>query len=164
MNPIAERNTRLFNTPLELSLRTLFILSRFHPRELSLESIIYLDYFAIHSGDIKQGPRSLHPKYPFRSSELVVKREILQKSITLLLSRELLEVKFTSKGIYYASTSIGVHFISHFESKYSKELDAVCHWLYEAFNNLTEEDMAQIVNVNMEKWGGEFSNESKFRG
>lgn len=164
MNQITDRNTKLFNTPLELGLRTLFIMTRFYPENLSIESIIYLDYFAIHSSDIKEGPKSLHPKYPFRSSELVVKREILQKSMAFLVSKELVEIKLTNEGIYYASTDIGRHLISLFESNYSKQLVSVCDWLYERFSNLTEEDMAQIVSINIEKWGGEFSNESKFRG
>jgi ABC-3C biological conflict system middle component len=164
MNKTFDRETRLFNTPLEIGLRALFILGHFFPKALSIETIIYLDYFAIHSGDLKQGPKSLHPKYPFRSSELVVKREILQKGLSLLVSKELIQVQLRNEGIFYIITDIGKHVQTLFDSKYSTQLASMSKWLNERFGTSTESELADIVSANIEKWGGEFSNESKFRG
>lgn len=164
MSQAFDRETRLFNTPLEIGLRALFILAQFFPKALSIESLIYLDYFAIHSGDIKQGPKSLHPKYPFRSSELVVKREILQKGLALLVSKELIKVQLHSDGIFYVITDIGKHVQTLFDSKYSAHLAEMSKWLNDRFAASSESELANIVSANIEKWGGEFSNESKFRG
>ncbi len=164
MNETFDREARLFNTPLEIGLRSLFILGHFYPKELSLESLIYLDYFAIHSGDLREGQKSLHPKYPFRSSELVVKREILQKGLSLLISKELVVVQLRNEGIFYIITDIGKHVLTLFESKYSTSLSNMSLWLKERFSVSTESQLADIVSANIEKWGGEFSNESKFRG
>ena|ERR1051326_5516665 len=163
MNLLVERNTKVFNTPLEIGLRTLFILCKFSPATLSLESLVYLDYFTIHSGDIKSGPKSLHPKYPFRSSEIIIKREILQKGLTFLLSKELIEVKLSNEGIKYSATKIGVHVESLFDSNYSKNLRTICDWVYNHFSSFTDKNLKDLADLNIEKWGGEFSNESKFR-
>jgi len=163
MNLELERNTRLFNTPLEISLRTLFILTKFFPKDLELETLIYLDYFAVHSNDLRGGPQSLHPKYPFRSSEIVVKRDILQKGLIYLISKELVEIKLADEGIKYAATNIGRNIISLFDSRYAKGLSLICNWLFERFYDLSENDLKKIVDTNIEKWGGEFSNEARFR-
>jgi len=158
-----ERNVRLFNSPVELGLRCLFVLSRFQNELLSIDKLIYLDYFLIHAGDVSKEQKSIHPKYPFRSTEIVVKREILANALKLLVSKELVKVSFTSNGIQYSVTDIGKGALGYFESDYAKRILEVSDWLYQTYKDFSEEQLSELINTNIQKWGGEFSNEAKFR-
>lgn len=47
-----DRNFKLFNSPLEIGLRTLYVLNEFVDRPVSIDKMIYYDYFLVHSGDV----------------------------------------------------------------------------------------------------------------
>ena len=159
-----ERNIKLFNTPVEVGLRCLFLLYQFEPVSLSIDKLIYLDYFLIHSGDVSKEQKSIHPKYPFRSSEIVVKRELLMNALKLLISKELANIKFCSSGIEYQITYIGCKALDYFESSYAEEIKKVSKWIHQTYKDHTEEQLSELINANIQKWGSEFTNESKFRG
>lgn len=157
-----DRNVRLFNSSIEIGLRSLFLLSRFK-EGLSIDKLIYLDYFLIHSGDVSKQQRSIHPKYPFRSTEIVIKRELLTNAIKLLVSRELIKLHFSTNGILYMITEVGCKALEYFESSYAKQIDEVSDWIYKTYSSYSEEQLSEVINANIQKWGSEFANESKFR-
>lgn len=158
-----DRNSKIFNTPIELSLRCLFILSKFKEGNISVDKLIYFDYFLIHSSDVIKKSKSIHPKYPFRSTEIIIKREILNKALSLLISKELIKVVL-SEGINYTITEIGIQVLKYFESSYSLRLNQLSQLIYDTFKDYAEQQLAELVNANLQKWGSEFSKESKFRG
>jgi len=158
-----DRNLRLFNSPIELGLRCMFVLSAFNSLPISIDKLIYLDYFLIHSGDVSKERKSIHPKYPFRSTEIVVKRELLMRALQLLLNKELITVAFSTEGIEYKITDIGTKALEYFESNYSKQIRETSEWLFEKYKDSSDEQMALTITNNLQKWGGEFSNEVKFR-
>ncbi len=164
MNGYEERDSSLFNTPLEISLRCMFLLSKFHSEKLSIDKLIYLDYFIVHSSDVIKKSKSLHPKYPFRSTEIVVKREVLNKALILLISKELIKVGFSDIGIDYQISDIGMKVLQYFESPYAKLIKEMSELVYNNFKDYTEQQLLDVINSNIEKWGSEFTNESKFRG
>jgi hypothetical protein len=164
MDLFDRRNLKLFNTPLELGLRALFVLKYLYPRSADIHKLIYFDYLLIHSGDVLEGPTSLHPPKPFRSAEILVKKEILEKGLELMISKELIKVVFDAKGITYQATEMTNPFLSYHESNYSKRIDYNAKWLVEEFGNYGEEELNQFMSENIEKWGGEFTRESLFRG
>src|SRR5688500_14441367 len=130
-----ERNIKLFNTPVEIGLRCLFLLNQFKPMSLSIDKMIILDYFLIHAGDVSKEQKSIHPKYPFRSGEIVVKRELLVNALKLLISKELAGVKFCSTGIEYEITDIGCTALQYFESDYSVEIKMVSEWVHQTYKD-----------------------------
>ena len=158
-----QRNVKLFNTPVEIGLRCLFLLNVFQQAALSTDKLIYFDYFLIHAGDISKAQKSIHPKYPFRSAEIVVKRELLMNALRLLTSKELAKVVFTQSGIQFEITDIGRKAIEYFESDYSSQIKFVSGWIFETYKDYTENQLSDVVNINIQKWGSEFTNESKFR-
>lgn len=158
-----ERNVRLYNSSIEIGLRCLFLLSRFTKEGLSIDKLIYLDYFLIHSGDISKEQKSIHPKYPFRGAEIVVKRQLLTNALNLLICRELIKVHFSAIGILYKITPIGYKAMEYFESDYAEKIMKVSDWIYTTFHEHTEEQLSEVIHANIQKWGSEFSNESKFR-
>ena len=154
---------KVFNSPLEIALRVLLILHLNGKKSLSMERLIIYDYLIIHSGDLPDAPKSLHPSLPNRSSQLLIKRELMQKALLILSSKELISIKYEKSGIQYAQSKLAEPFISYFDSVYFNKLKESTKWVTETFNKKTDKGLDKIINVNIDKWGSEFINESYMR-
>jgi len=154
---------RIFNSPLEIALRVLLILSFGKKNSFSLERLIIYDYLILNSGDIENAPESLHPSLPNRSSQLLVKRELLQKALLILASKELVIIKYAKSGIQYAPSKLTEPFILYFESNYYESLKERVIWIAEVFKSRNDKSLEKFIALNLEKWGSEFLNESYMR-
>lgn len=146
----------VFNSPVEIALRLLFIFSKSN-RPFDLQRLIYYHYFLIHSSDA-DGPVSIHPKLPFRSCEMLVNRTVFKQGLTLLVSKDLVSVIYSKKvGITFTKNPKTDLFLKYFESNYSKRLEECAIWVCTKFDSLTDGQLADLVDTNLGKWGIEFS-------
>ena len=97
---------RPYNTPIESGLRMLYLLVEAYPQLLNLQRLVYYDYLLVHSGDIPNGPQSLHPATPFRGAEWIVRRKKLSDGLDLMFSKDLISKTFNSTGILYCATDL----------------------------------------------------------
>ncbi len=164
MNVFEERNTNVFNSPLEIGLRILYLLNEMLPYGCDLQRLIYYDYILIYSSDIPGGPSSIHPSIPHRSTEILVKRDLLKKGLTLMQSKQLIASTFDPTGITYRATELTKPFLEYNQSEYAQNLKGTSIWLVQKFKSYSDEALANFVNDNMDTWGGEFIRESLFRG
>ena len=79
-----------FNSPLEAGIRAVSILGAAYPQTYDLQRLVALDYLLVHTGDI-DGPDNLHPPTPMRSAELLVRRKLVEQSLLLMMTRDLVE-------------------------------------------------------------------------
>jgi hypothetical protein len=156
MEEIESSKNFVFNSPLEVGLRLLFIFNK-TSKSLDLQRLIYYTYLLIHSGDIPDSPKSIHADLPRRSFEMLVNREVIQKSLTLLIMKDLIAVKYSNSGIQYHKNKNTGHFLGYFESEYSKELQKRADWLCSRFDKLTDKKLSKFMDENAGKWGSEFS-------
>lgn len=164
MKLFENRDTRIFNSPLEIGLRSLYILNELHPNGCDLQRLVYYDYILVHSSDVPNGPQSIHPRIPHRSSEILVKREVLKKGLTLMYSKQLVEFTFDLTGIAYKATDITRPFLNYNTSEYGNKLKEIAIWLVDNFKDYSDERIATFIKNNLDVWGGEFSRESLLRG
>jgi hypothetical protein len=157
MEEIKLKKDFIFNSPLEIALRLLFIFKN-ATAPLDLQRLVYYQYLLIHSGDIPEAPKSIHPNLPTRSCEMLINRKILKKSLTLLVLKDLVAVKYSKKnGIQYAKNKQTDVFVNYLESSYSKLLEERANWLCSKFDSYTDKQLSQLINYNLEQWGSEFS-------
>jgi hypothetical protein len=159
----SERNISLFNSPLEMGLRVLVLLSSITPNSVDIQRLIYLDYLIIHSNDIENGPKSLHAATPHRTGEIIVRRNILQEGINLMLSKGLIDIVFNSDGISYKATEISHNFLRYFDSTYFTKLMENSKWVINEFASYSNEKLNRYIKKHLDVWGGEFYNESLIR-
>lgn len=164
MNPFEERNTTVFNSPLEVGLRVLYILNELYPKGCDLQRLVYYDYILVHSSDVPNGPKSIHPCIPHRTSEILIKRELVKKGLTLMNSKQLIKSIFDKTGILYSSTELTNPFLEYNNSEYANKLKSVSNWLVNKFEAYSDEKLSLFIKNNMDVWGGEFSKESLLRG
>ncbi|MGI0494810.1 ABC-three component system middle component 2 [Alkalinema pantanalense CENA528] len=147
--------TSPFNSPLEIGIRSLIILTAVYPRSLDLQFLVFFDYFTVHSGDV-QGPDSLHAPLPLRSGELTVKRGLIERGLLLMLSRGLVEHLVSSNGFEYRASDNASAFLSMLSSPYITQLRERAEWVAEAFGNSSLHDLKEIEKNFFRNWSTQF--------
>lgn len=146
----------LFNTDTEISLRVLIILEEIYPRSFDVEMINYFDYFILHTKDIG-GEQSIHPELPNRFGELSIKRNLIKSGLKLLLSKGLIDVKYTDEGIEYSASEHASPFLDNLNTPYINKLTANMKWVCHKFKDLSFDEIKEFVSKNKSKWGSEAS-------
>lgn len=152
MESLNNSKTTLFNGTVETGLRSLIILEAFYPRSLDLEAISLLDYFVVHTADIR-GPTSLHPAVSSRVGEYRVRRRTIQDSLQILIRRNLISSLEASDGIRFISGDDAPAFIKLLTTDYNKALAERANWLASHardYSNLFSEMRAHIEKRTME--------------
>ncbi len=144
-----------FNSSLETGIRTLVILETSHPNPLTLERLVEFDYLVVHSGDAG-GPESLHVPLPMRTGELLVRRELIETGLALMMSRGLVKRIVEVSGIkYQASESVGP-FLSALTSSYIFRLRERSAWVTEHFESVSDEQLREMMRKLFNTWTTQF--------
>jgi hypothetical protein len=135
---------RLFNSPLEVGLRALFLLNASGRRSLDLQHLVSYDFALVHSSEVN-GPPSLHPKTPAQGSELLVRRSVMQDGLELMRSRDLVDRRFQASGLTYAVTTVGQHVVAQFDSGYAGGLRERATWVIKTLHPLTPRQLDALL-------------------
>jgi hypothetical protein len=116
------------NSPLEVAVRVLALLVEYHPGGKNIDELVQLDHTLVHSGDFR-GPESLHPDVPTRTSELGLKRQLVNDALTLILRVQLAEVSTSSAGLIFRSSESGPGFLALLRSSHAIAIRERARWL-----------------------------------
>ncbi len=155
-----DQNIVPFNGPVETGLRCLAILSEAFPAIYSLQKLVVFDYLTVHSDDAPGGPKGLHPQTPYRSGELLVRRNRLREGLMLYQSRGLVEQRFEPLGLYFAATDRSGSFLDALDAEYVHMLRDRADWVVTRFGGLEDDELHQFVNEHIGVWGAEFEQSS----
>ena len=129
MSNAPARPQRPFNGPVETGLRALFLLDAIAPATRDLQRLVYYDYLLLHSGDVANGPPSVHPAIPYRSGEILVRRQLNSRGLELMFSKELLVKRMSAEGITYSASDLCRPFLAYLQSDYAAALRAASRWV-----------------------------------
>lgn len=149
----------LFNSPLETGVRAVVVLNAAYPKAFDLSQITWFDHLVVHTSDIG-GPKSLHPDVPYRSGELLVRRSLIEESLTLMRRLHLVDVLPDERGIVYQASDEAYSFLELMRSKYACDLKTRSEWLAENFCSMGKEQMENLITDKLGRWGIEFQSES----
>lgn len=149
-----------FNSPVEIGLRALCVLTTAFPAAYVLQRLVVFDYFLVHSDDIEGGPEGLHPRTPHRGGEILVRRGVIQDGLTLYESRGLIERVYKDGGIFFAATDKSADFLDTLSTEYLKGLRERADWVVDSFGLLDDAELDAMVRDRIGTWGAEFSMES----
>jgi len=144
-----------FNTPLETGLRSVGILAAAFPIGFDLQRLVAFDYLVVHTGDI-DGPPSLHPALPMRSAELLVRRNLVERGLLLMISRGLISRAPSAEGITYYAGEIAETFLSILESHYLSELQLRARWVVRRFGGMEDDALRSTMSKAFDQWVEEF--------
>jgi len=149
----------LINTPIECGMKSLIVLNAVRPRRCDLKRLVTYDYLLVHSGDMADGPTSLHAESPFQSGEILVRRESIQQGLDLVVAKGLVHRHFSQEGVLYEAALFSGEFLSYLDSAYAKRAIQIASWIGETYGRYTDEELDQFVSDNMGKWGAEFADD-----
>jgi len=152
-----------FNSALECGLRSLIILSEAHPDAYDLQRLVFCDYLLVHSGDA-DGPPSLHPATPHRSGEALVRRDLVERGLKLMVTKGLVEQVFDVEGIKYSASGQAQSLLGCLKSGYTARMMRTAEWVVAEFGPRSLDDLRRLFDTNLGKWGGEFHFEALLRG
>jgi hypothetical protein len=166
MNPIEylpEICEYVFNSPLECGLRSIAILLEASPNRFDIQRLVQYDYLILHSGDIEDGPESIHPTVPNRSSELMVRRSLVQHGIQFMMQKALIIQDFSTQGITYYAGEFAAPFLDALSSPYVHILKKRSAWVVSRFSSISDHNLNDFMRKNWAQWGAEFTYESFVR-
>jgi hypothetical protein len=144
-----------FNSPLEIGLRSLTILTSVFPDPLDIQHLVFFDYMTIHSGDV-QGPQSLHTSLPLRAGELTIRRHLIERGLLLMISRGLAELLATPEGFEYKASESASAFLSKLSSPYILKLQERATWVAETFGQSSIEELEEVERSFLRAWSTQF--------
>ena len=150
-----ESDVQTFNSPIETGVRALILLAESYPAQLDLQRILEFDYILVHTGDV-DGPPSIHPALPLRSGELLVRRQLIERGLTLMMSRGLVGQSATSGGfVYYAQDAAGP-FLDGLTAEYLGELKDRAVWVVDRFSEMSDHEIREMLTQVYDQWSREF--------
>lgn len=147
----------VFNSPVELGLRSLCVLVELDPHRHDLQRLVLLDYLLVHSADVDDGPESLHPAAPQRGAEVLVRRALLEPGLALYAKRGLITVTTDANGFSYGATDRGGCFLDMLRSRYVGALRSRANWIAARFGELETSEVTRYVSSELDRWGGQFA-------
>lgn len=157
------KKIQIFNSSEEVGVRILFILDICQKR-MSTQRIMYYDYFSLHLNDLDQTQESLHPDNPNHSSEIAIKRDLINKGLDLMIAKGLVGVKYSKTGIYYLNNQLTHPFVNLFQNGYVEDLKKNIAIVNEYFSAYSDKRIYKYINNNIGKWAGEFENSAFIGG
>ena len=155
VTPSERRALLPFNSPLETGIRSLSILVAAYPRAFDLQHLVAFDHLVVHTGDI-DGPASLHPELPMRSTELLVRRGLVERGLLLMISRGLIAREATAEGIYYRAGEFAETFIASLTSHYLVALRERAEWVADNFSDMEQDTFREALRRAFGRWIEEF--------
>jgi hypothetical protein len=144
-----------FNSPIETGVRALILLAESYPVQLDLQRILEFDYILVHTGDV-DGPPSIHPALPLRSGELLVRRQLIERGLMLMISRGLVGRNATNSGFtYYAQDPAGP-FLDALTAEYLGDLKDRAVWVVDRFSEMSDHDIRTMLTQIYDQWSREF--------
>ncbi len=158
-----EQQPITFNGPLEAGIRAISILAAAYPQAYDLQRLVALDYLLVHTHDI-DGPENLHPPAPMHSTELLVRRKLVQQSLLLMMTRHLVEREITTEGIKYVAGENAATFLASVSSRYLAALKERASWLIRTLGSHTDEQFRNVMRRFPDRWVEEFQNVERSLG
>lgn len=144
-----------FNSSLESGVRSVIILNSIFPLSSDLHRLVDFDYLVVHSGDVN-GPESLHAPLPMRAGELLVRSNIIENGLLLMMSRGLLNRVPTESGVEYVASEKTNSFVRNLESPYLVKLIDRAGWVSEKFGESSSDELREIIKGFFDRWTTQF--------
>lgn len=153
--PETTQTIQTFNSPIETGIRALILLAESYPQQLDLQRMLEFDYIMVHTSDV-DGPPSIHPALPLRSGELLVRRQLIERGLLLMISRGLVSRHATPNGFTYQAEDDAGPFLDALTAEYLDELKDRTTWVVDRFSDMSDHDIRVMLSSVYDQWSREF--------
>ncbi len=137
----------IFNTPFEISLRVLLTLETAGNQWKTADLIAAMDFITIYSRDFNIGYENLHGDNNYKFSEFTLRRELVKKSVKLLVLNGLINVASTSNnGFSYSINQKGLEYCTTFKNDYAEAYRWMAQEVQTHLVNKSEREILALIN------------------
>lgn len=136
-------------------MRALILLAAAYPAQLDLQRLLEYDYMMVHTGDV-DGPPSIHPALPLRSGELLVRRQLIERGLMLMISRGLVSRHATQSGFMYQAEDDAGPFLDALTADYLNDLKNRAEWVVDRFRDMSDQEIRFMLTRVYDQWSREF--------
>jgi hypothetical protein len=144
------------NSPIEVGLRAVVLLTAAYPRAFDIDTLVLLDHSLIHSGDLG-GPSSIHPDIPIRAGEIGLKKAVLEDALRFMMRADMVNLAISTDGMKYMAADNAEAFVSALESSYVLRLIDTAQWVAQEFTDATHEETRRRLRGILGRWTEELS-------
>jgi hypothetical protein len=101
------------------------------------------------------GPPSLHTPVPFRGSELLSRRTLIEQGLYIMSTRGLVDANVDEKGIEYFPGPAALSLVGSLGSKYFLALEERCKWAARTFTSRSTPELMADFAQRGHLWGAE---------
>lgn len=152
----SSRRISPFNSPFETGFRSTCLLAVDLGVSLDLQQLSAFDYLVVHTGDFESAPPSLHPQNPTRNGELVIRRQLVERGLQLMESKNLIQKKPTSDGFTYSATELAEVVVSSMQAPYIVLLRERANWIVKNYLQYEANAFPIVFNRAFGQWTTEF--------
>ena len=96
------------------------------------------------------------PRLPNRAGELLVRRQLVERSLRMMQKVHLVEVFETEGGIEFAASEAAPSYLELLQAPYSVALKTRARWMAEQFAELSTAEIRTIIDNRIGRWTAEF--------
>ena len=136
----------VFNTPFEISMRVLLMLSVDETRAMTIDMIAAVDFITIYGNTFEIADENLNGNNVYNFSEFALKRELMQKALRFLVLHGLVTVAKRHDGFRYGISTKGRTYMTKFNNDYADEYLAIVRAVIEHIGAKTEKEVFALIN------------------
>ena len=152
----ATSDEQVFNSSFETGIRAVCALVAGLPNQYDIQQLLAFDHIIVHSGDMPEGPPSLHPQVQQRNGELLVRRPLIQTGLALMETKGLVATHALNGQIVYTATELAPVFLESLENAYLQTLIERATWAVAAFGELGQRTFFHVFDAAFDRWSAEF--------
>ena len=137
-------DNKLFNSPFEMMLRVVLLLSQDKKNYYSVDRIVLLDFVSCYAADFQLPYSNLHGTNDYKFGEIANRRQLVQEAVKLLVTRGLVEVK-VDKGYLFRIADLGLEYAKKLESSYATEYKAISKSAIKKYRKESDENIFNLV-------------------
>jgi hypothetical protein len=135
---------QLFNSPVELGIRSVALLNAAFPDALDLNRLTVLDHYMLHSGAFSELP-SVNVDRPNSVGELGQKRGLVEHGLHLMRGAGMVTMEFLPTGVVYRATEEADGFLRLMQAPLVKKLQVRAEWAVESYAALTDNQVHSLM-------------------
>ncbi len=137
-------NDRLFNTPFEMGLRIIMLLSAAPKTTFSVDRIIALDFITSYASDFGLPFENLHGENNYRYSEIVGRRILVQEAVKKLVTEGQIDVT-VNRGYLFSISNMGKKYAKKLKSTYATEYSQIAREAVKKYKDNTDEGILATI-------------------
>lgn len=137
---------QLFNSPIEVGIRSVTLLNAAFPNALDLNRLAVLDHHVLHSGNVSNLP-SVHVDRSNSIGELGQKRGLVEHGLRLMRGAGLVTIELRPTGIFYCASEEAGSFLKLMDAPLVGQLQVRAEWAVERFSALSDSQIHHLMQT-----------------